>query len=522
MKLYSLLKNVKCRVLGNINLNISGLYHRDTEVKSNGLFFCIRGTQVDGVDFVKNAVKNGAVAVVTQQEISGLFGVTQIIVKNVREIMSLIACKFYKNPTEKLKIIGVTGTNGKTTISTLIFNSLKLLGKKSAVIGTNGIIIENQKYETEMTTPDPIVLQNFFSIMVKRKIEYVVMEVSAHALDLCKLEGVHFEQVIFTNLTEDHLDYFKTMERYFSAKQKLFTKKFSNLALINVDDDYGKLILKGINIPYFTYAIDEKNANLVIESLQKINKGQNFKVKFTKIQGNDIEEKNDVFPLKEKDENNSKKMTKFQDFQIKLLGSFNLSNSLAVILSLLNLGYSFNEISQVLSKLEPVDGRFNTYFLGEKLIVIDYAHSPDGLSNILKSCRELAGGKKLISVFGCGGNREFQKRKIMGEISTTLADFTIITTDNPRFEKRKDIAREIESGVKNKKYEIVLDRSCAIKRAVELASDGDVVCIAGKGSEDYIDENGVKIPYSDVAEVEKLILRQNQQKKRDKNVKIKF
>lgn len=501
MKLYSLLKGIKCRIFGTTILNIAGLYHKDTEVKENGLFFCLHGTRVDGTEFVKSAVKNGAVAVVTEQEIPRLYGVTQVIVKNARETMSLIAGKFYGSPSEKLKIIGVTGTNGKTTISTLIFNGLELLGKKCAVIGTNGIIFVGQKFETNMTTPDPIELHKFFSYFVKKKIEYVIMEVSAHAIDLFKVESIIFEQVIFTNLTEDHLDYFKTMEKYFKAKQKLFAKKYAKLAIINIDDEYGKRIFDSINLPSFTYSKLEKNANLRLFNSKREDVFQKFNVGFKIL--NNI---NANFGI-ENDTTNSG----YQNFEMKtyLLGSFNLSNILAVISSLKNLGYTLDEISNVVCRLKPIDGRFNTYFVNGKIFVVDYAHTPDGLYNILNACKEIASKNKLISVFGCGGNRETQKRKIMGEISSNLADFTIITSDNPRFESRENIAKEIESGMKNKNYTIVLDRAKAIKYAEKLAKTGDIVCIAGKGAENYIEENGEKIPYSDKAEVEKLMQSKN-------------
>ena len=254
MKLFTLIKNLNCRVFGNSAVDISGLYHKDIEVKEGGLFFCLRGTKVDGYNFVYSAIKNGAVAIVTEQEIQKISGVTQIVVKNARETMSLIACKFYGNPANKLKLIGVTGTNGKTTITNMLASVIENAGKKVAIVGTNGIIIKGVKYETNMTTPDPIELQKYLAFMVKTHIEYVCIEVSAHAIDLHKIDGIKFEIVIFSNLTEDHLDYFKTMERYFLAKQALFSKKYANFAILNIDDNYSKRLIEGINIPYITYS----------------------------------------------------------------------------------------------------------------------------------------------------------------------------------------------------------------------------------------------------------------------------
>ena len=472
MKLFSLLKDINCRVFGNQNLNISGLYHKDTEVKENGLFFCIRGIRVDGSNYVASAVNNGAVAIVTDQEITGLNNVTQIIVKNVRETMSLIACKFYGNPADRLKIIGVTGTNGKTTITTVLANVLNDMGRKCAVIGTNGIFIGSEKYETGMTTPDPIELQRYLSLMVRKKVEYVAMEVSAHAIDLNKLSGIMFNQMIFTNLTEDHLDYFKTMEKYFEAKLKVFSNKFAKFAIINIDDEFGEIIASSIKIPYFTYAISNKNSDLFASETKQTESGLKFKI-------------------------NGK------DCFVSLSGKFNVYNCLAVISSLKNLGFSENDIINRLSKISPVEGRFNFYNINNKKVIIDFAHTPDGLLNVLCACREIAKENKVICVFGCGGDRDKNKRPIMGEISSKYADFTFLTSDNPRFEDKIKIINDIEKGISKKNYKIIVERADAIKQALDFAKNDDIVIIAGKGAENYIEENGEKIPYSDKSEIEK-------------------
>lgn len=474
MKLFSLLKNINARVLGNTDVEIKGLYHKDTEVKEGGIFFSLRGTRVDGNSYVLSAIKNGAVAIVTEQEIQNLSGVTQVIVKNARETMSYIACKFFGNPASRMRIVGITGTNGKTTTSNMIASVLEYAGKNVAVIGTNGVFIRGTKYDSGMTTPDPIELQRYFSIMSRNKVEFVIMEVSAHAIDLFKVSGFTFEMVIFTNLTEDHLDYFKTMERYFEAKSKLFALKHSNFAIINIDDEYGKRLTSSINLPYATYSNSNKTANFYACDITQKGAGQTFKL-------------NGKF-----------------EFELQMAGSFNVSNALASIAALERLGISGLTMIEGLKTMKPVDGRFNSVMVGDVLVVVDYAHTPDGLKNILTACKEIANGAKLISVFGCGGNRDAIKRPIMGEVSSSIADFTIITTDNPRFEKREDIARDIEKGVKNNSYKIELDRAKAISFAISMAKTGDVVVVAGKGAEPYIDENGVKLPYSDMAEIEKI------------------
>lgn len=472
MKLFSLLKNIHCRVLGTTALEINGLYHKDTEVKEKGLFFCLRGTRVDGTAYVKSAINNGAVAVVTEQEILGLVGTTQIIVKNAREVMSQLACKFFKNPAERLKIIGITGTNGKTTTSTMIYNILNFAGKKTALVGTNGVFIGGKKYDSEMTTPDPIELQKYFSMMVRAGCEYVCMEVSAHALDLFKIEGFKVDISVFTNLTEDHLDYFKTMERYFQAKEKLFLKKTKKVAIINIDDEFGQKLVQNCGIKTVTFSL-KNSADYFAEKLWFEGGKQYF-------------------------------VSRGTEFLLNLAGRFNVQNALSAIAVLTELGIDQKTIKQGFSLIQAVDGRFNTYLVAGVTVVIDYAHTPDGLKNILSACKGMAGENKVISVFGCGGNREIEKRKIMGEISSTLASYTIITTDNPRFEKRESIAKDIEKGMKNNNYKIELDRGTAIKEAIEMAGVGDIVVVAGKGSENYIDENGMKIPYSDKHEVEKI------------------
>ncbi len=472
MKLYSLIKNLNCRVFGNTVIDITGLYHNDLLVKEGSLFFCLRGTKVDGSDFVKSAVRNGAVAIVAEQEIPYIYGVTQIIVKNAREAMSLIACKFYGNPAGKLKLIGVTGTNGKTTTTTMIANVLNWSGHKTALVGTNGIIIDSLKFDTGMTTPDPIELQKYFAMMVRKKIEFVCIEVSAHAIDLHKIDGLKFEVGVFTNLTEDHLDYFKTMQRYYQSKANFFTAKYIKSAIINIDDEYGLKLYDSINVPKFTYAITA-SADYVATNLKIFRGEQVF----------DIDKEN---------------------FTLKILGKFNVYNALATYAVLKSLNIENLDIVNAFSNLKPVDGRFNIYEVKGRCYVVDYAHTPDGLKKILEACREFVGDNKLVCIFGCGGNREMQKRSIMGEISSKYADFSIITSDNPRFEKREDIIADVLKGIENENFTVIEDRKEAIKRSIELSNVGDVIVVAGKGSESYIDEAGVKIPYSDIEEIMKL------------------
>lgn len=472
MKLYKLLKNIKCRVYGSMLVEISGLYHNDKNVQAGGLFFCIEGVNFCGEDYVKTAIKNGAVAIVSNKELKGIDGITQIIVKDVRKTMSKLACEFFGNPANNLKIIGVTGTNGKTTTTHLISNMFESLGKSCGLIGTNGVKFAGKIIETGMTTPDPIELQQIFSKMVKEKIEYVCMEVSAHACFLNKLDGFVFEIMVFTNLTEDHLDFFSDMENYYEAKKKIFTSDHVKTAIINVDDEYGKRLNESINLDRFTYAIDSE-ADFKVERY-KLNR---FKQEF-------------YF-------NNKNYFTDF-------IGKFNIYNLLSSVAVMKTLQINICNLQALLNNLKPVAGRFNTIIKNGKLFVVDYAHTPDGLENVLKVAKQIVGNKKLICLFGCGGNRETQKRLKMGEISSIYADLTIISSDNPRFEDRLKIAQDIEKGVTNSNYKIILDRKEAIKFANKISNEGDLILVAGKGAENYIDENGIKLPYSDFDEINNL------------------
>ncbi len=472
MKLYKLLKGIKCRVLGLLNIDVKSLHIKDVNVKNGGMYFCIKGTNVDGLAYVQSAISLGACVIVAERELSGFYGVTQVLVKDVRKTMSLIAKNFYGNPAENLKLIGVTGTNGKTTTTYMISRMLDNLGYSSAIIGTNGVVYNGKIIETGMTTPDPIELYKILRLLADDGVQYVCMEVSAHSIYLKKIEGLFFEIVIFSNLTEDHLDFFVTMENYYDAKRKLFSKKYASKALINIDDSYGELLYSGINLTKQAYSIHND----------------------TEYFAKDLGVKNFVQEI----EFNGRVL------KSKFLGRFNIYNLLSALSCLDMLNIKVKDIQKLINNLAFIPGRFNSVVIKEKLFIIDYAHTPDGLKNVLSLCRQIAMGAKLISLFGCGGNRETQKRAKMGEISTKIADFTIITSDNPRFEDRLKIAKDIESGVAGENYKIILDRTDAICFTDKISKKGDVILIAGKGSENYIDELGEKKYYSDFDELEKI------------------
>lgn len=472
MKLFKLLKGIKSRVLGRVNIEIKSLHFKDYEVEKGGLYFCINGTKEDGSSYAYSAVKNGAVVVVLEKELSGFAGVVQIIVKDVRKTMSLMARNFYGEPDRDLKLIGVTGTNGKTTTTHMISDLLKNLGYSSAVIGTNGVFFNDKIIETGMTTPDPIELYRILKTLSGQGVQYVCMEVSAHALQLKKIEGLIFEVVIFSNLTEDHLDFFDNMNSYFEAKKKLFSKKFAKTALINIDDEYGKILNEGIKLEKKTYSIYN----------------------------------NSDYPAKDLGVENFEQLFEFQGkvLKSKFLGEFNIYNLLSAIACVDMLNLKIRNIQKMIDDINFVSGRFNSIVIKEKLFIVDYAHTPDGLENVLRLCKSILKNGKLFCLFGCGGDRETQKRPKMAEISSKYANFTIITTDNPRFESRLSIAHDIESGMKNDNYKIILDRSEAIEFADKISNEGDIILIAGKGAENYIDEQGEKKYYRDFDELEKI------------------
>ena len=472
MKLFKLLKGIRCRVLGSVLIEIKGLYHNDKLVEKGGLFFCINGQNSNGEEFISSAVNRGAVAIVTERELKGYNNITQILVKNVRKTMSLISKNYYENPAKNLKLVAVTGTNGKTSTTYMIDSMLKSLGYSSAIIGTNGVFYNDKKIETGMTTPDPIELYKILRKLVDERIEYDCMEVSAHSIYLDKIEGLCFDVAIFSNLTEDHLDYFKTMDSYYKAKLKLFSRKYVKNAIINIDDEYGQKMLNCINMSVKTYSI-YSDSNYKAENLGLKNFKQYIKIFNKKVES-------------------------------KFLGEFNIYNLLSAIVCLDVLKIKYTNLQKLIFGIKEIPGRFNTIVIKQKLFIIDYAHTPDGLENVLRVCKGLLNGKKLYCVFGCGGNRETQKRAKMGEISSKYADFTIITTDNPRFEDRMKIAKDIKQGVKNENYKIILDREKAIRFAESVADVGDIILVAGKGFENYIDENGVKNYYSDFDVIEKL------------------
>lgn len=467
MNLENLIKNLEAKVIGETNLDILDITYNSKKVKKGYLFVCLCGENSDGHDFAKDAERNGAAAILCEKQVQ--VNIPQIVVSSTRKALSKVFSCFYDNPQNKLKIIGLTGTNGKTTTSFLIKSILEESGKKVGLIGTQGAFIGKQFFQTGLTTPDPQLLFKLLKQMVDFGVEYVVMEVSAHALALDKTEGIVFEVGVLTNLTQDHLDFFKTMENYKRAKLKLFEGNKIKSAVLNFDDEFGSKLAETITVPFLSYSLNNPS---------------------------------DVFAAKIGNKNGKNKfivniLDNVFDVESNLIGEFNIYNSLAAASVAAMLGCSTKQIKNGLEKLLGVEGRLNRFNLSNGVVAfIDFAHTPDGIEQALNAIRELK-FKQIITVFGCSGNRDKDKRHKMGQIAEKLSDYVVLTTDNPRFENPELILDDIEIGMEKTAHTRFVSREQAIEFALTLAKKGDCVAILGKGAETYQDINGVNVPYSD-------------------------
>ncbi len=483
MKVNELIKYVKVRkLIGDEFVEVRGISYDSREVKEGDLFVAIKGLNVDGHRFIPEAVLSGAVAVVLEDDTvidDSYFverGVTKIVVQDSRKALALISSAFYGFPSEKLKLIGVTGTNGKTTTTHLIKSILESAGFGTGLIGTINYVIGDEVIPAIQTTPESLEINEFLKRMVDRGLSACVMEVSSHALALDRVFGVDFDVGVFTNITRDHLDFHGTFEAYFQAKKILFDSlKESAYAVYNVDDPNGERIVadtKAMKLPYGRdkkAVIKQKDAVLSLGGIEVVIQTPTGSI----------------------------------DVKSKLVGEFNVYNILSAVAVGYALGVDFDDIKKGIERIENVKGRFEriTSPFGYT-VIIDYAHTPDALEkciNTILNLRRQTGAGKLITVFGCGGDRDKGKRSIMGRISTEKSDITVITSDNPRFEDPERIISDILEGVKEDSvYYVFVDRKEAIIRALEMAQEGDIVLIAGKGHEEYQIIKDMKIPFSDV------------------------
>ncbi len=453
LKLTELIKGVSViKIHNEQNCDITGVQYNSLKIQKGNLFVAITGFATDGHKYVASAVKNGAVAVVAEKYTPDV-NCVQIIVPNSRIAEAQISANYFGNPSKKFKLIGITGTNGKTTCTYLIKKILEHSGYKVGLIGTNQNMIGNQCFETGRTTPDSFELWQLFDKMAQQNVDYVVMEVSSHALELFRVYGCNFCVGAFTNLTQDHLDFHITMDNYAKAKQKLFD--MSEVAVINTDDKYGAQMAQNCNCPVVSYGA-KNDCELLAEQIKYSDSGVTFNA------GG-------------------------QQYVLGIPGEFSVYNALCAIGVCSQCGISAKDIADALKSADGVKGRAEVVNTNtDYTVMIDYAHTPDGIQNILNAVRGFAKGRVII-LFGCGGDRDSTKRPIMGKVAGELADFCIVTSDNPRSEDPMCIINMIEPAVKQTgtAYVVIPDRREAIKYALQNAKSGDVIVLAGKGHETY-------------------------------------
>ena len=468
MKLSELLAGVNLSV-DIADIDIADVSCDSRNVPKNSIFICIKGEKFDGHDHAEKVCENGAKIVICDHDV-GLKN--QIIVEDTRAAYAIICANFFGNPSKKMTMIGVTGTNGKTTIVTTIKDALTKCSKKIGLIGTIQNEIGDRIVKTSRTTPDAYELQKLLSEMQKENCDYVVMEVSSHALVQQRVGAIRYDTAVFTNLSQDHLDYHSDMEDYFSAKKKLFS--VCDIGIVNIDDEHGKRI--------------EKDADCKILSYSSHQEGADFFAADVILQPTGVE-----FTL---NHGNVKTGIKFP-----MPGEYSVQNVLAVIATCVQSGIEIDQVTKAINSSVGVKGRSEVIPLDRDYTVIcDYAHSPDGLQNILPSVRKYTKGR-LITLFGCGGDRDKLKRPIMGEIAAENSDMLIVTSDNPRTEKPMDIIADIMVGVNrhNTKYVVIEDRREAIRYALKNARANDVIILAGKGHEDYQEIHGEKFDFDERA-----------------------
>ena len=463
-------------IKGNTEQEIGSLSFDSRKVDEQTMFFAIRGTQVDGHQFIDSAIRNGVKAVVCETLPENITeGVSYFVTENASETLGIAASNFYDNPSHRLRLTGVTGTNGKTTIATLLYRLFSDAGYVCGLLSTIENIVDREVIPSTHTTPDPIELNQLLDKMVKKGCEMAFMEVSSHAVEQNRIAGLKFTGGIFTNLTHDHLDYHKTMANYRNAKKKFFDNLPADaFALTNSDDKNGLVMLQNTKAKKKTYALkhDADFKGIVVES--------HFNGMLMKINGKEV--------------------------FTRLVGGFNASNLLAIYGTAILLGFDEEELLVEISRLQGANGRFDMVHTDKGIVgIVDYAHTPDALKNVLSTISEVRkSGERIITVAGCGGNRDTTKRPEMAAIAAEMSDMVILTSDNPRFEDPDDIIQQMKKGLTPEQAPKVLsitNRHEAIRTAVALAKKGDIILVAGKGHETYQDTNGVKTHFDDKEEL---------------------
>lgn len=478
------LKNILYKVslntiVGNTSVGINEVHFDSRKVNANDVFVAIKGNTVDGHNFVDAAISQGATVIVCEEiPENKIENITYVKVDNSNKALAIMASNYYGVPSENLKLIGITGTNGKTTIATLLYQLFKKAGFKSGLLSTVKIIVDDKEYDTTHTTPDSLTINKYLSEMNTQGVEFCFMEVSSHGIHQNRTDGLQFYGGVFTNLTHDHLDYHHTFAEYRDVKKSFFDKlPKTAFALINIDDKNGLIMMQNTESRKFTYAL-KSYANYRAQILEN-----QFSGLLLKINDNEV--------------------------WTKLIGNFNAYNLLAIYGTADLLGLEKNEILRLISELDSVSGRFQYLISKDITAIVDYAHTPDALKNILETINSIrTKNEDLITVIGCGGDRDKAKRPKMANIASVLSTKVIFTSDNPRTETPEAIIADMETGVEPQNYKktiSIVDRKQAIKTACQLAQSGDIILIAGKGHETYQETEGKRIDFDDYKIVEEFL-----------------
>jgi UDP-N-acetylmuramoyl-L-alanyl-D-glutamate--2,6-diaminopimelate ligase len=495
MNLKMLIKDMKIEnITGSADVEVAGIAYDSRKVKPGDVFVAAKGEKCDGYDFISDAAKKGAVAVVHEKAVmqgAELKAVNPelilIHVSDSRQALAYLSNNFYERPSDKLTVVGITGTNGKTTATYLIKAILEAWGKDAGLIGTINYLVKDRHYDAPHTTPEALEFQSVLNEMVSAGCTHVVTEVSSHALAQKRVDYTGFSVAVFTNLTRDHLDFHITMEDYFRAKERLFKELLlkGGTSVINFDDIYGRRLIAELRNSkvgnLITYGI-EAGADIVAVNIKNSFDGLMFDINFN---------------------------GRTYNVQSPLIGIYNVYNILSAVGAAVSQNVPWDAVISGIKNMVSVKGRFQKVDLGQNfLCIIDYAHTEDALERLICAARELTKDRgKIITVFGCGGNRDRGKRPRMAAIATKLSDYVLITSDNPRSEEPMEIIKEIEKGALRMNYTIEPDREKAIQKAVETAEEGDILLIAGKGHENYQEIKGARHKFSDIETAEKAIRR---------------
>ena len=457
------------------NVDIEYLTNRSYECKNGTLFFVIKGMSVDGSQYVDEAISNGAIAIVTSNTIDGV-DIPQIVVDNVRKCMSIVAKHFYLDAVDLLKVISIIGTAGKTTTSMIVSHIISSLDKKCGTIGTNGIWINGIRYDNTLTTPDPIDMHKIFLYMKNEGVEYVVMEVSAQSIYLDKMYGVYSDMGVYTNISNEHLDFFKTMSKYVYTKCRYFMKNNMQECVVNIDDEYVTNILENTDIHVSTYSI-ENVADIYAHSIRYSDSGSEYYIHYG---GRDI------------------------SISTTLVGRYNVYNTIASIITCIRLGFDIEKIVDTLSTIPQIKGRLEKYIVHGKTVIIDFAHTPDSIDKVLSTISHVY-KKDMCIIFGAVGYSDSNKRMLMGRSVDKYSSKIILSSDNPGNTRFEDICKDIMQGISKDTSTICIsDRESAIRYGIDSISKDTILVILGKGHEDFQKIGDIRVPYSDIEIIKKM------------------